>query len=111
MAGTELVLDVAVILGALIHVPDQETDGGSRGQTLKHTGQNFHFVRLSPLGRVFGLPCFPAFHPGLYVGSIQRNPWWHTINNAAQGGPVTLAKGREGETGAERVSGHARLSR
>ena len=50
MAGAEAVGDLAIILGALIGVFDQQPDRRAGGSALENAGQDAHFIGFTPLG-------------------------------------------------------------
>ena len=50
MSRPEAVHDLRVVLGTLIGVANEHTDGCAGGFALENTGENLHLVRLPPLG-------------------------------------------------------------
>ena len=52
MAGAEAVEDVAVVLGALIRIVNDQGDGRAGGLALEHAGEDLHLVGLAALGGV-----------------------------------------------------------
>ena len=97
MGWTELVLDLAVILGALVRILDQQANGGTGGEPLENPGQDFHLVTFATLGGEAGSAGFAAIQVTLDVRLGQRHSRGTAINNAAEGRPVAFAKAGDGE--------------
>src|SRR5262249_3626214 len=106
VAGPELVLDGAVILGALVFVLDQEADRRPRRLPLEQARQDLHLVGLAPLRREARLAGPAAIEPGLDVGFAQRDARRHAVDDAADRRPMTLTPGRESEEMTEAVERH-----
>src|SRR5690606_29507107 len=105
---TEFPGDVAVVLGACIDVLDQKADGRAGGDAFEHARQDFDRVGFLTLSRVLGLAGAALIEPHLDVGLRQRKTRRHAVDDAADGGAMTLAEGREAEERAEGVCGHKR---
>src|SRR5687767_8157357 len=82
VAGTELVLDLAVVLAALILVLDYERDRRAGGLALEHAGQDLDLVILAPLGDETRLPGLALVEPGLDVGLGELDARWRAIDHA-----------------------------
>ncbi len=106
MAGAELLGDFRVVLGALVHVFDQQADRGSRGHAVEHTGQNLDLIRFLTLGGVFGLAGAALVQMDLNIGFAQRQTRRAAVDHAAKRGPMAFAEGREPKQMAEGVMGH-----
>ena len=109
MAGTEFVADLAIILGALIDILDQQPDGRAGGQlplhplVLEDAGENFHRIGFLALGDEFALAGTAAVQIGLDVGFGQRDAGRAAIHHAADRRPMAFAKGGDAEQMAECV--------
>ena len=111
MTGAELVLDVAVVLGALVDVADEERDRRA-GRDLaalvvgKDARQDLDRVGLLALGREARLARAALVEEGLDVGGGQRQPRRAAVDDAADRGSVALSPGRHTEKMTEGVVGH-----
>src|SRR5690606_1706224 len=62
MAGSILVADIGIVLGALVGILDHQRDRRAgrarpvRALVLEHARENFHFVSLAALRGIFALP-------------------------------------------------------
>jgi hypothetical protein len=108
MAGAEARRDVAVILGALVGVLDQQRDGRAGGLPLEHAGEDAHRVGFLPLRGEFGLARPAAVQPGLDVRLAQRQARRAAIHHAADRRPVAFAPGGDTEQMAEAVMAQGR---
>ena len=112
VAGTKLVLDLGIVLGALVGVLDQQRDRRSRrhlhaGLGMRHhAGQDFDRVRLLALGGEARLSGTAAIEIALDVLIGQRDQRRAAIDHAADRDPVAFAEGRDPEQVAEGVVGH-----
>ena len=106
MAGAELPRDIAVIFAALVGVANQQRNRGAGGFPLEHARQNFHFVRLAPLGNMAAGAGFAAVQIGLNIGSRQRQSGRAAVNNAAQPLAVAFAECGYGEYLSDGVACH-----
>ena len=68
MTGPETAGDVAVILGALVDIVDDEGDRRPGRHALEYARENAYLIGLLPLGREARLARPAAIEPGLYVG-------------------------------------------
>ena len=106
MGRPEGILDVGVILRTLVGVVDQQADGGSRGAPVEYAGQDAHLVGLAPLG---GKPRGARFAPvqiALQVTGGQLQAGRAAVDDASQGGAVTLAKAGDCEQFADCIARH-----
>ena len=71
-----------------------------------HAGENFHRIRLLPLGGEARLPGTAAIEIALDIFHAQRYLRRTAVDHAANRNPVALAKGRDPEQMAEGVMGH-----
>jgi hypothetical protein len=92
MARPEGLGDIAVILAALIFIPNQQSDWRTGGFAVKHTGQNFYRVRLSPLSDVTRRPRLTSIQIKLNIRSTQRHARRTPIDNAADAWAVRFTK-------------------
>ncbi len=111
VAGAELVLDVAVVLGALVDVADEERDrraGGDRAAVFvgKDARQDLDRVGLLALGGEARLPRAALVEECLDVGSLQRQSRRAAVDDAADRRSVALAPGRHTKEVTEGVVGH-----
>src|SRR5215472_7328447 len=110
--GPVLVLDVGIIFGTRVDVVDHERNRRPGRHLLagrlidEHAGENFHLVRLAPLGGEARLARPPLVEIGLDVGLGQRDAGWTTVDHATDRGPVAFAEGRDPEKMAEGVERH-----
>ena len=72
----------------------------------EYAGEDFHLVRLAPLGGEARLARPPLVEIGLDVGLGQRDAGWATVDHATDRGPVAFAEGRDPEKMAEGVERH-----
>jgi hypothetical protein len=78
MAGAELVADFGVVLGALVDILDHQRDRRAGGHLaagaviLEHAGEDFHLIRLAPLGGEAVLTRFALVEERLDIGLGQR---------------------------------------
>ena len=108
MARAIGVLDLAIVLGALVHILDEETDGGSGGDlaalVVRHdAGEDFHLVRLLPLGGEARLAGAATVEVDLEIRRLQRNQRGAAVHDAANGRAVALAPGGDAEQMTESV--------
>jgi hypothetical protein len=112
MAGPVAVADVGIILGALVHVLDQERDrraGGdlpARAVVAEDAGQDLHLVGFAPLRGETRLAGPAAVEFGLDLGGLQWNARRASVHHAAQRDPMALAEGGDAEEVAEGVVRH-----
>ncbi len=106
MARTELVLDVAVVLRALVLVLDDQADRRAGCHALEHAGEYPDLVRFIALRRVTTAPWPATVQVRLDIGFGERHPRRAAVDDAAERQPVALAKGRHHEIAAKTVSGH-----
>jgi hypothetical protein len=111
MAGTELVLDVAVVLGAGVDILDLERDRrprrGLHARLIgEHARQDAHLIRLLPLGGVARLARAPLVEIGLDLGLGDGDAGRTAIDHAADRRPVAFAPGGDAEQMAETVVRH-----
>src|SRR5207249_7173307 len=115
VAGTKLVLDLGIVLGALVGVFDQQRDRRSRRHLHTglgmghHAGQDFDRIRFLALGGEARLSRTAAVEIVLNVLIGQRDQRRAAVDHAADRDPVALAEGRDPEQMAEGVVGHAWL--
>ena len=112
VAGTVLVLDLAIVLRPLIDVVDEDSDRRSgrhlpaRGLVDHHAGEDARLVRLAALGgeaRDAG-PAPVEF--GLDVGRFERNSRRAAVDDAPDPRAMTFAEGGDAEEAPETVVGH-----
>ena len=112
MAGTVLVLDVAVVLRALIDIVDQHADRRSgrhlpaRRFVHHHAGENARLVRLAALRGEARRSRPPPVEFGLDVGGLERNARRAAVDDAADSRPVALAEGGDAKQMSESVVRH-----
>ena len=106
MTRAELLLDIAVVLGTLIGVFDQQANGRTRGLALEDAGENFHRIGLAPGSGEFRGARFAAVEIALEITLLQLDARRAAVNHAAQGQAVTLAKGGNGEQFTYAVARH-----
>src|SRR6185312_851808 len=112
MAGAELVADLAIILGALVGVLDQQRDGRAGRDLLVHplvlkdAGENLHRIGFLPLGDELALPRPPLVQERLDIRLGQRDARRAAVDDAAQRDPVAFAEGGDAEQMAEAVVAH-----
>src|SRR5262245_6045147 len=112
MAGTVLVLDGGIVLGALVDIVDHQPDRGPGGDlragrfVVEHAREDAHLVGLLPLRRKARLAGPALVEIGLDIGLGQRDAGRAAIDHAANRGPVAFAKGGDAEEVAESVKGH-----
>lgn len=104
--GTEPVGNLGVVLGPLIDVLDHEMDWRSGGPALEHAGEKAHLVGFAPLGGVTRLSRSAPLQVLLKVLLIEEKPRRAAVHDAANGGPMALAVGRDAEQPTKRVPGH-----
>ena len=97
MGWTENVLNLAVILGLLIRIHNQQSNGGSRCHPLKDTRQNLNFVRLLTLRRKTRCAGLPAIEIRLQIGCAERQAGWAPVDDAAKAESMTLTEGCNGK--------------
>ena len=110
VAGAKGARDLAVILGALVLVRDQDGDrraGGHRSRAVvEHPRQDLRGVALVPLGDEAAAAGLSPVQPRLDVGRRQGNPWRRPVDHAADGRPMAFAPGRDAKQMAEGVVRH-----
>ena len=112
MAGAELVLDLAVVLGPRVDVLDLERDRRAGGHLLaarlvgEHAGEDAHLVGLLALGGVARLAGLPLVEIGLDVGDLELDAGRAAVDHAADRRPVAFAPGGDAEQMAEAVVRH-----
>ena len=116
VAGPELVLDLAVVLGPRIHIGDLEGDRRSGGElraafVVEHAGEDTHLVGLLALGGVFRLARFAFVEKSLDLGFGDGDAGRAAIDHAADRRPVAFAPGGDAEQMAEAVMRHGPLMR
>ena len=99
---------LAIVLGALVHILDEEPDGGPGGDlaalVVGHdAGQDLHLVRLLPLGGEAGLAGAAPVQIDLEIRRLQRNQRGAANHDAADGRAVALAPGGDAEQMTESV--------
>src|SRR5690606_5666269 len=106
VGGTELVLDLGIVLGFLVGVFDQQADTGTGGLALKNARKDFYDVVLATLGGVLGGAGFAAIQIQLQIGFTQLQPRRAAINDATKRQTMALAKGGYREQFAESIARH-----
>src|SRR5208337_1171164 len=112
VAGAVFVPDVAVILGTLVHVVDEDADRRSgrhlpaRIVVYHHPGEDARLIRFATLGGEARRSRPAAVEFGLDVGRLQRNPRWAAVDDAAYPRPMALAERGDAKEMAEAVVRH-----
>jgi hypothetical protein len=112
VTGAILVLDLSVVARALIHVVDKKRDRCARrhlrsGCLLgEHTGQNSDCIRFLPLRCETRLAGPATIEIRLDIGFGERDAWRAAVNHAANGRPVTFAKGGHAQQMPECIERH-----
>ena len=112
MAGTVLVLDVAIVLRALIDIVDEHADWRSRRHLAArrvvdhHAGEDARLVRLTALGGETGRSRPAPIKLSLDVRRLQGDARGTAVDDAPDSRPVTLAEGGDAEEVSESVMGH-----
>ena len=106
VAGTELVLDIAVVFRALILVFDQKTYRRACCLTLEHTGEDLHLVGLFPLRSMTRTTRPAAIEILLDIALIKRHSWRTTVDHAAERPSMALAERRHYKQTTETVTRH-----
>ena len=97
MRRTEQTSQVLIVLGVLVRVPDNETDGTSRRFPLKHTTEQFHLVGFLSGSGDTALSWAPAVQFLLDEFQVDVDAGWHPVDHAAYGLTVTFSEGRQRE--------------
>ena len=98
--------DVAVVLGPLVDIVDQQRNGRAGRQSLEDAGQDAHLIGLLALGGEARLPRPAAVQKRLDVGLAERDARRAAVHHTADGRTVALAPGRDTEQVAKGVVGH-----
>src|ERR1700722_14276083 len=112
MAGTVLVLDVAIVLRALIDIVDEHADWRSgRHLTVRRfvehdARENSGLVRLTALGGETRRSRPPPVQFSLNVNCFQGNARGTAVDDAPDSRPVTLAEGGDAKEMSESVMRH-----
>src|SRR3569623_317650 len=109
VTGAELLGDLAVILGALIDIVDDEANRRASGLALEHAGQNSYFVGLAPLGGVARCAGLAAVEFALDVARRELHAGRAAVDGGAERQSVTLAESGDAEESTEGVSRHSAL--
>ena len=107
VARPELVGDIAVVLGPLVLVLDDQRDGRAGGLPLEDAGDDLNGVGLLALGGVAGLAGLAPVEPDLQLLRAQGNERRDPIDDTANLRPVALAPGREAKSLTEGIASHA----
>ena len=94
MSGTKLVLDVAVIPGALVGILDEQADRRAGRLAFEYAGQDLHLIGLVALRRMALTARAAAIEVDLDVGLAELHARRTAVDDAAQRPPMALAKGR-----------------
>ena len=113
MAGTEPVLDLRIVLGALVGVFDKQRNrrpGRFLDTVLVNhdTGQDLHLIRLAPLRGEAGLARLALVHKALNIGLRQGNERRAAVHHATDSGTVAFAPGGNPEKMTKTVMRHER---
>ena len=103
MRGPERVAHLLVVRRMLVGILDYESYGGTRCHTVEHSGEYPYPVFFVALSHDFALSGTAAVEFMLYSAGVDRYTCWHTVDDAAYGGAVRFAEGRESEYGSEAV--------
>ena len=106
VAGSEQILDLGVVLGALIGVLDEQPDGGARGLALEHPGEDLHLVRLAALSGVAGRTGLAPVQIPLQIVFAYLQPRRAAVDHGAQRQTVALAESGDPKELAETVPCH-----
>ena len=109
VAGTERLLDRAVILAALVGVADQQSDRRAGRAALEHAREDLDRVALLALGHEPRRPGFAAIQFPLDVGFGERHAGRAAIHHATDRRPVAFTERGHAEEPPQRVTRH-RLS-
>src|SRR5690554_2422528 len=108
---TKLILDIAVIPGALIGIFDQQPNRRPRGHTFEHAGKNTHLIGLTALRRVPRRARAAAIEITLQIRLAKRKSRRTAVDNGTQCRAMALAESGDSEKLAESVAGHEEASR
>ena len=106
VAGTEGLLDLAIVLAALVGVADQQRDRRTGGLAPVDPGEDLHLVRLVPLRGVAAAPGGAALEIVAKLLRRDRQPRRTAVDHTADRRPVAFAEGRDGQELAEGIAGH-----
>src|SRR6185295_7975819 len=106
VAGPEGLGDGRVVLGARILVADDEADGRARGPALENARQQFHRIRLAPLGDVPRGAGLAPVEVALDVGLGQCHARRAAVHHAPERRAVRFAERSHAIQRAETVAGH-----
>ena len=104
MAGAKRVAHLLVVVGVLIAVVYQKTDGLARRHSVKHAAQYLHLVCFLSGSDKSALPGTATVEFALYEVDIYPDTCRHTVDDTANGGAVALAEGGQAEDMAKTVS-------
>src|SRR5260221_1555053 len=96
----------AVLLAALVLVPDDETDRRARGPALEYAGEDLDAVGFLSLRDVARGPRLPAVELLLNVLLVEPEPRWAAVHHAAVGGPLALPERGHAVEQAESIARH-----
>src|SRR6266571_6931796 len=106
VAGPEGVGERAVILAALVLVPDEKADRGAGGPALENAGKNLDAVGLLALRHVARATRFPPVEFLLDVAFRELQTRRAAVDDAPVGGAVALAERGHAIEQTEGVAGH-----
>ena len=106
----EGISDVAVILGALVGVLDDERNRRASGATLENAGQDFHLILFLALGRKRRRTRLATIQVTLQIRFAERDTRRHAIDNRGQRDAMRLARGHHPKNLSNAVTGHVRCS-
>src|SRR6185437_2657509 len=107
VAGTILVLDVAVIVAALVGIAEQDRDGSAVRHALENAGPDFRRVLFLTLGDEFRLPRPAAAQVGQQILHAQRQPRRATVDDDSIAGAMTDAARRDAKQVSKSIACHA----
>jgi hypothetical protein len=97
MRGTEQTSEILVVLGALIGIPDNESDGASCRFALEHAAKQLHLVGFLSLSGYLALAWTPAVQLLLDEIQIDIDACRHTVDYSAYGFSMTFSEGGQRE--------------
>ena len=106
VSRTVFVFDVRIVFTALVCVPHENGDAGSRGMTFKDSGQDFWFIGFLPLSRQFTLTWTSAIQIEHQIFDGNGDSGRNSINDHHISGAVTFAGRCDAEELSKRIAWH-----
>src|SRR6266581_2473935 len=106
VAGPKSIGERAIVLAALVLVPDKETDRGAGRSALENAGEDLDAVGLLALRHVARAAGLAPVEFLLYIAFGELEPRRAAVHDPAVGGSVALAERRHAVEQTEGIAGH-----